>query len=49
MSDSNLIIYLVLATFAIAIGVGIYQLYRVRRAKRLHHHSAKTPGETSQR
>ncbi len=48
MTDSSLIIYLVLATFAIAILVGVYQLYRVRRAQRLHHHSAKPPGETPQ-
>ena len=47
MNDSSLIIYLVLATFGVAISIGIYQLFRVRNARKKHHHSARTPDEVA--
>ena len=47
MSEPGIVMYLVIATFAIAIAYGIYQLYRVNKAKREHHHSARTPAEVS--
>jgi len=47
MNTSSLIIYLVLSTFGIVICVGLYQLYRVKKARREHHHSARTAAETA--
>ncbi len=47
MNTSSLIIYLVLSTFGIAVCVGLYQLYRVKKARRDHHHSARTPDEVA--
>lgn len=47
MNDSSLILYLSLSTFGIAICFGFYQLYRVKKARREHHHSARTPDEVA--
>lgn len=47
MNDSALILYLVVATFGVAICVGMYQLYKVKKASREHHHSARTPDEVA--
>lgn len=47
MNEPGIIIVLVMATFAIAIAYALYQLYRVKKAKREHHRSARTPAEVS--
>jgi cytochrome oxidase assembly protein ShyY1 len=47
MNDPGIIMVLVIATFAIVIVYAFYQLYRVKKAKREHHHSARTPAEVS--
>jgi hypothetical protein len=39
MNSDQLIIALILATFAAAIGFGIYQWRRAKKAKQEHHHS----------
>lgn len=36
-----------MATFAIAIAGGVYRLYRVKKARREHYRSARTPAEVS--
>lgn len=47
MNEPGIVMYLVIATFAIAIACGVYQLYRVNKAKREHHRSARTPAEVA--
>lgn len=47
MNEPGIVMYLVMVTFAIAIGFGLYQLYKVKKAKREHHHSARTPAEVA--
>lgn len=47
MNDSSLILYLIMATFGIAICVAMYQLYRAKKARREHHRSARTPDEVA--
>ena len=47
MNNSSLILYLILATFGVAICVGFYQLYRAKKARREHHHSARTPDQVA--
>lgn len=44
---SLLFFYLALSTFGIAICAGLYQLYRVKKARREHHRSARTPDEVA--
>ncbi len=39
MTEDNLVFYLILVTFALAIGYGVYQWLRANKAKREHHHS----------
>jgi hypothetical protein len=39
MDNSSIIPYLFGATFVIALGVGIYQYFRAKQAKRNHEHS----------
>jgi uncharacterized protein HemX len=39
MTESSLIYYLFGLTFALAIGYGIYQWWRAKKARREHHHS----------
>jgi hypothetical protein len=47
MTTPYLIFYLALSTFGIAICAGLYQLYRVKKARREHHRSARTPDEVA--
>ena len=49
MNDSSLLIYLIMATFGIAICVAMYQLFRAKKARREHHRSARTPDEVARR
>jgi hypothetical protein len=46
METSGLVIYLIIATFGLAIAFGIWQWFKVQRSQRLHHHSAKPPPGT---
>jgi uncharacterized protein HemX len=39
MTEDNLVLYLIVVTFALAIGYGVYQWMRAKKAKREHHHS----------
>lgn len=47
MSDPSMLFYLVLATFGAALCIGLWQLYRVNKARREHHRSARTPAEVA--
>ena len=40
MTQDNLVVYLILATFALVLVFGVYQWFRTRRATRNHEHSA---------
>jgi hypothetical protein len=39
MTEDNLVLYLIVITFGLAIGFGAYQWFRANKAKREHHHS----------
>ena len=39
MTEDNLVFYLIVITFGLAIGFGAYQWFRANKAKREHHHS----------
>jgi Flp pilus assembly protein TadB len=39
MTEDNLVLYLIVITFGLAIAFGAYQWFRARKAKREHHHS----------
>jgi hypothetical protein len=49
MNDSSLLITLIMATFGVAIGIAMYQLYRAKKARREHHRSARTPDKVARR
>jgi hypothetical protein len=39
MTEDNLVLYLIVVTFGLAIAFGGYQWFRANKAKREHHHS----------
>jgi hypothetical protein len=39
MTEDNLVLYLIVITFGLAIAFGAYQWTRANKAKREHHHS----------
>jgi uncharacterized membrane protein YidH (DUF202 family) len=41
MAEDNLVLYLIVFTFGVAIAFGAYQWFRARKAKREHHHSVQ--------
>jgi hypothetical protein len=41
MTQDNLLLYLIVSTFGLALAYGMYQWFRARKARREHHHSAK--------
>ena len=49
MNDSNLILYLAIATLLAAVVYGVIQLLKVRQAKKNHTHSAMTEGHPEAR
>jgi cytoskeletal protein RodZ len=40
MTEDNLVLYLIVITFGLAIAFGVFQWFRARKAQREHHHSA---------
>ena len=47
-ADNSIVPYLFMVTFLVAIGIGLWQYSRARKAKREHHRSvdAKVHGDT---
>jgi hypothetical protein len=41
MTQDNLLLYLIAATFGLALAYGVYQWLKVTKARREHHHSVK--------
>ena len=39
-ADNSIVPYLFMVTFLVAIGIGLWQYNRARKAKRVHHRSA---------
>jgi ABC-type nickel/cobalt efflux system permease component RcnA len=39
MTEDNLVLYLIVITFGLAIAFGAYTWFRARKAQREHHHS----------
>jgi hypothetical protein len=40
MTEDNLVLYLIVITFGLAIAFSVFQWVRARKAQREHHHSA---------
>jgi len=50
MTKDNLVLYLIIFTFGLAIALGAYQWFRASKARREHHHSVQERKEgTDQR
>ncbi len=45
MTQDNLVFFLIVTTFGLAIAFGAYQWFRARKAKREHHHSVAERNE----
>ena len=49
MNSANLVLYLALVTLAAGVVYGAIQMFKVRKAKKNHTHSAITEGRPEQR
>ncbi len=45
MNEDNLVLYLIVITFGLAIAFGVYQWMRASKAKKEHHHSVAERNE----